>query len=1057
MKRAALTCAAWSISLLTLLASLPAKAADLAYAGRLVDAEGTPLAGPVDITLRFYGSAAGSNQLGSTKSFDGVPLEGGVFQLTVALEAQDQAAIFGDGTAVVFVEVEAAGKLYPRQRFTPVPLALRIPVDNDSLVYGQDAKLTVGEIAIGQVQGLSAALAQKLDSTPASGAASGFLSSADWTTFNAKQAAITASTSLTAGSIATASQDAVVIKPYGTQAGETGELRFEEKTGGNYVAFKAPDTLAADSVWTLPATVGNAGELLVTDGAGVLSWAKISGANILDATITDAKLQTITTAGKVSGAAITAGTIGGSAAFAGTGGVSTSGHITLAPAASAATQLRFQDDDASNYVAFKAPGTVASNLVLTLPAADGAAGQFLKTDGAGALAWDSPSGAGDMLKSENLSGLANVATARTNLGLGALATMSAVGSTEITNDSIVNADVAPTAAIATSKLSGAVTSIASHGLGSLATLSAIGSAEITDGAVASADIAEGTIVNADIAGTAAIATSKLSGAVTAIAGHGLGALATMSSVTTAEITDGQIADADISGTAAIATSKLAGSVTSISGHGLGALATLSTVSTSEITDGTIANADISGTAAIATSKLSGALTAVSGHGLGALATLSAVSAAEITDDTIANADISGTAAIDASKIANGNVSSTEFQYLDGVTSSVQTQLDAKASAASPTFTGAISSALGSAAAPSYSFTGDSNTGVWSSGADTVNFSTGGSERLRVTSNGNVGIGTTAPGALLSVYDGDLMLDGSWLGGSTSKSITVKNSQARLYVRSVRTAGGGGAYGEVSFSDYFSAADHGGALALNPSGGNVGIGTTSPAAALEIATSAGSGLFLNGPNNDSANVRFRDAAQTPSDFNIDYNSGRLRFFTETGLGTGGVVHMAVTNAGNVGIGTTSPGYLLHVNGSVAGVGAYNQLSDERYKKDIADIPDSLEKVLAIHGVTYKWIDEERYGSETQIGVIAQEIEKVVPEVVTTGSDGVKRVRYSDLVPLLIEAFKHEHTISQRLNAESKQLKAESEQLKAESEQLKAESEQLKTAFCSKFPEMPLCSR
>jgi methyl-accepting chemotaxis protein len=150
-------------------------------------------------------------------------------------------------------------------------------------------------------------------------------------------------------------------------------------------------------------------------------------------------------------------------------------------------------------------------------------------------------------------------------------------------------------------------------------------------------------------------------------------------------------------------------------------------------------------------------------------------------------------------------------------------------------------------------------------------------------------------------------------------------------------------------------------------------------------------------------------------------------------------------------------LLHVNGSVAGVGAYNQLSDERYKKDIADIPDSLEKVLAIHGVTYKWIDEERYGSETQIGVIAQEIEKVVPEVVTTGSDGVKRVRYSDLVPLLIEAFKHEHTISQRLNAESKQLKAESEQLKAESEQLKAESEQLKTAFCSKFPEMPLCSR
>jgi len=50
--------------------------------------------------------------------------------------------------------------------------------------------------------------------------------------------------------------------------------------------------------------------------------------------------------------------------------------------------------------------------------------------------------------------------------------------------------------------------------------------------------------------------------------------------------------------------------------------------------------------------------------------------------------------------------------------------------------------------------------------------------------------------------------------------------------------------------------------------------------------------------------------------------------------------------------------------------------------VQSLAHSLAKILAIRGVTYKWIDEDKYGSQTQIGVIAQEIEKIVPEVVTT---------------------------------------------------------------------------
>ena len=121
-------------------------------------------------------------------------------------------------------------------------------------------------------------------------------------------------------------------------------------------------------------------------------------------------------------------------------------------------------------------------------------------------------------------------------------------------------------------------------------------------------------------------------------------------------------------------------------------------------------------------------------------------------------------------------------------------------------------------------------------------------------------------------------------------------------------------------------------------------------------------------------------------------------------------------GHVGIGTTSPSYKLHVNGSVAGVGAYNALSDIRYKKDVQSLAHSLAKILAIRGVTYKWIDEDKYGNQTQIGVIAQEIEKIVPEVVTTGGDGVKRVKYTDLIPLVIEAMQEQNMALERLMAE-----------------------------------------
>ena len=72
-----------------------------------------------------------------------------------------------------------------------------------------------------------------------------------------------------------------------------------------------------------------------------------------------------------------------------------------------------------------------------------------------------------------------------------------------------------------------------------------------------------------------------------------------------------------------------------------------------------------------------------------LADTGTVTSTMIADGTIVNADINASAAIAATKIANGSVDNTEFQYLNGVTSAIQTQIDAKSPTDSPTFTGTI--------------------------------------------------------------------------------------------------------------------------------------------------------------------------------------------------------------------------------------------------------------------------------------------------------------------------------------------------------------------------------
>ena len=115
------------------------------------------------------------------------------------------------------------------------------------------------------------------------------------------------------------------------------------------------------------------------------------------------------------------------------------------------------------------------------------------------------------------------------------------------------------------------------------------------------------------------------------------------------------------------------------------------------------------------------------------------------------------------------------------------------------------------------------------------------------------------------------------------------------------------------------------------------------------------------------------------------------------------------------------------------------SDKRYKEGIKSIPDALSKVKSIEGVSYsfkKEFTDKGFPKGKQIGVIAQNIEKVLPELVKTNKDGYKGVNYSQITAVLIEAIKE---LSEKSQKEIKKLNKKLKKQAKEIEKLKKDRE------------------
>lgn len=149
---------------------------------------------------------------------------------------------------------------------------------------------------------------------------------------------------LTALTITTLTSDTVVLD-------DQGELRLREATAGgtNYTGFKAPAALAGNVIYTLPGADGSSNQILITDGSKTLSWTSTLTALDIDALTSDG--VTILNQGEI--------------------------------------RLREGTGGGTNYTGFKAPATLAGDVIYTLPLADGAASTFLQTDGSGTLSWAS--------------------------------------------------------------------------------------------------------------------------------------------------------------------------------------------------------------------------------------------------------------------------------------------------------------------------------------------------------------------------------------------------------------------------------------------------------------------------------------------------------------------------------------------------------------------------------------------------------------------------------------------------------------------------------------------
>jgi hypothetical protein len=171
-----------------------------------------------------------------------------------------------------------------------------------------------------------------------------------------------------------------------------------------------------------------------------------------------------------------------------------------------------------------------------------------------------------------------------------------------------------------------------------------------------------------------------------------------------------------------------------------------------------------------------------------------------------------------------------------------------------------------------------------------------------------------------------------------------------------------------------------------------------AATGELIVTAGAGIYANGSVGTSGQYLTSNGS---SIYWATASGGGATLSDETASATTHYPAMSTTTSGSwsaAKVSTTK----LYFTPSTGQLNAtiFNSLSDKRVKKNIKTINDALSTVVGMRGVNFDWKET----STPSIGLIAQEVEKLLPELVHTGNNGEKSVNYGGVVGVLVEAIK-----------------------------------------------------
>lgn len=336
----------------------------------------------------------------------------------------------------------------------------------------------------------------------------------------------------------------------------------------------------------------------------------------------------------------------------------------------------------------------------------------------------------------------------------------------------------------------------------------------------------------------------------------------------------------------------------------------------------------------------------------------------------------------------------------------------------------------------------------------LHFYTNDVHRMIINKQGNVGIGTKFPTSGLSIIggrqdggDSDTHPIGCHLGQDNKKAYL---ELCDLCGCRIDFANGSNDFSGRILYDH----EHSMSICTNSTekikilqDGKVGINVANPTSALSIVggrvdESHPIGCHLGQDGNKSylelcgSDGGYLDFAK--GDSSDDYR-GRIFYDNNSNFmsfSTVALERMRIHSSGNVGIGTITPDYLLHVAGTTlidqqllvkGDVVAFYNSSDKSLKTNIETIKNPLKILENIRGVRFNWnekardINKDVDLNKKEMGVIAQEVEEHIPEIIKEGLSGYKAVRYEKLSPLLIQCIKEQQTQIQSLQKQINELK------------------------------------